>query len=69
MEGKSGAAVAATTDSKLLAEIFALVDDCTAKLCAEGEAGAKAYKDVFCMVDAARDAQFQIKIGKGGTRS
>lgn len=56
------AAFAATTDSNPLAKVFELMDECAAKVTAEGEAEAKSYKEFFAWCDeTARNAQFQIK--------
>jgi len=53
------------TDTNPLAKVLDLMDDCAAKVTADGEAEAKAYKEYFEWCDdVAKNTQFEIKTGK-----
>jgi len=53
------------TDTNPLAKVLDLMDDCTAKVKADGEAEAKAYKEYFEWCDdVAKNTQFEIKTAK-----
>jgi len=54
--------VALASDTNPMAQVFKLMDDCTAKVKADGVAEAKAYKEYFDWCDdTAKNAQFEIK--------
>jgi len=53
------------TDTNPLAKVLDLMDECTAKVKADGEAEAKAYKEYFEWCDdVAKNTQFEIKTAK-----
>merc|ERR1740117_2886347 len=58
----AAAHAAAAAETNPMAKVLELMDDCAAKVTADGEAEAKAYKEYFEWCDdAAKDAQFSIK--------
>merc|ERR1719267_67280 len=60
----ASAPVATATDSNPLSKVIQLMDELTAKITAEGEAEAKAFKEYFEWCDdAAANKHYEIKTG------
>lgn len=60
-----GVALADADSTNPMAKVFELMDECSAKVKADGEAEAKAYKEYFEWCDdASKDSQFAIKTYK-----
>jgi hypothetical protein len=58
----AAAHAAAAADTNPMAKVFELMDECAAKVTADGEAEAKAYKEFFEWCDdASKNTQFEIK--------